>query len=105
MANSNQSPGNTKLQSAQLLVAVALVMMGLYLAAFGNAWAPIVLKRLPDSGIGAWLELIVPFLPMVHWARCDPPGIGSPGPQSIGNTCSKRIATRSVRSGTVYQSC
>jgi len=64
MANSNQSPGNTKLQSAQLLVAVALVMMGLYLAAFGNAWAPIVLKRLPDSGIGAWLELIVPFLPM-----------------------------------------
>jgi hypothetical protein len=39
--------------------------MGLYLAAFGNSWVPLVLELLPASEFGAWLELIVPFLPML----------------------------------------
>ena len=32
---------------------------------FGSAWAPIVLEVLAGSEIGAWLELLVPFLPML----------------------------------------
>ncbi len=61
----NQSDSNPIVESARLLIAVALVLIGLYLAAFGNSWGPIVFALLPASEIGAWLELIVPFLPMV----------------------------------------
>ena len=42
-----------------------LVLGGLGLFAFGNVWAPSVLELLPDSPPGFWVELIVPFLPMV----------------------------------------
>ena len=65
MAIANQSDSSSILESAQLFLAVALVLIGLYLATFGNSWAPIVLELLPASELGAWLELIVPFLPMV----------------------------------------
>ncbi len=64
MANANHSQSNPMLKAARLLVAIALIVMGLYLAAFGNAWAPIAFDRLEGSELGAWLELIVPFLPM-----------------------------------------
>ena len=64
MAITNQSDSNSILESARLLTAVALVFIGLYLAVFGNSWAPIVFELLPASELGAWLELIVPFLPM-----------------------------------------
>ena len=64
MAIANQTHNNFMLKTARLLIAVSLVMIGLYLAAFGNAWAPIAFELLEGSGIGAWLELIVPFLPM-----------------------------------------
>jgi hypothetical protein len=65
MAMVNQSDSNPIVESARLLIAVALVLTGLYLAAFGNSWGPIVFELLPASEIGSWLELIVPFLPMV----------------------------------------
>ena len=61
----NQSDRNPIVESARLLIAVALILMGLYLAAFGNSWGTIVFELLPASEIGSWLELIVPFLPMV----------------------------------------
>ena len=64
MAIANQSDSSSILEAARLLIAVALVLIGLYLATFGNSWAPIVLELLPASELGAWLELIVPFLPM-----------------------------------------
>ena len=53
------------LKFARTLIAVAMVSMGLYLAVFGNFWGPLVFELLPASEIGTWLELIVPFLPMV----------------------------------------
>lgn len=46
-------------------VAAALVAAGLWLAAFGNAWAPGAFGLLPASELGAWLEFFVPFLPML----------------------------------------
>jgi hypothetical protein len=65
MDTANWISGNSALDFARRLVAVALVLMGLYLAAFGNSWTPSVLEWLSGSEIGAWVELIVPFLPMV----------------------------------------
>jgi hypothetical protein len=53
------------LKFARTLIAMAMVLMGLYLAIFGHSWGPFVFELLPASEIGAWLELIVPFLPMV----------------------------------------
>ena len=65
MATTNESDGSIVLEIARRLMAVALVFTGLYLAAFGNSWGPIVFEMLAASEIGTWLELIVPFLPMV----------------------------------------
>ena len=48
----------------RLFICVALVLTGLFLAAFGNLWAPPVFEWWSGSEIGAWLELILPFLPM-----------------------------------------
>jgi hypothetical protein len=42
-----------------------LVAAGLYLAAFGNSWGPIVFELLSQLAIGAWIELVAPFLPML----------------------------------------
>jgi len=53
------------LKPAIRLAAAALVLAGLYLALFGNVWGPRVFEVLSRSEIGLWLELIVPFLPMV----------------------------------------
>ncbi len=52
------------LKLAKLLIAVVLILTGLYLAAFGNAWGPRVFELLSDSEPGEWVGLIVPFLPM-----------------------------------------
>lgn len=65
MATSNEPDGNPALDFARLLMAVALVLFGLYLAVFGDAWGPFIFEMLPESEVGSWLELIVPFLPMV----------------------------------------
>ena len=65
MAITNQPDSASLLELARLLIAAALVLMGLYLAVFGNSWGPLVFELLPASEIGTWLELIVPFLPMV----------------------------------------
>ncbi len=65
MAITNQPDSASLLELGRLLIAAALVLMGLYLAVFGNSWGPLVFELLPASEIGTWLELIVPFLPMV----------------------------------------
>lgn len=65
MAKANQFGNNAVLDFARRLMAAALVLTGLYLAVFGNTWAPPVFELLAGSEIGAWLELVVPFLPMV----------------------------------------
>jgi hypothetical protein len=52
------------LKLAKLLIAVVLVLTGLYLAIFGNAWGPRAFELLSDSELGEWVGLIVPFLPM-----------------------------------------
>ena len=46
------------------LVAVALVLVGLFMVVFGNYWAPLAFELMAGSEIGAWLEHFVPFLPM-----------------------------------------
>ncbi len=53
------------LKIAKHLIAAALVMIGLYLAVFGNSWGPLFFERLETTEIGLWLELVVPFLPLV----------------------------------------
>ncbi len=50
------------------LLSGVLVLIGLYLFAFGQVWAPAALDFLPDTEIGFWIELIVPFLPMAFIA-------------------------------------
>ena len=65
MTLANRSESNPILEFARLLIAMALVVMGLYLAIYGNSWGPPVFELLSDSEIGRWLELLVPFLPMV----------------------------------------
>lgn len=52
------------LRLARLFVAAVLILTGLYLAIFGDAWGPRVFELLSDSTLGEWLGLIVPFLPM-----------------------------------------
>ena len=42
-----------------------LILTGLGLFALGHTWAPLALEILPDTPAGYWLELIVPFLPML----------------------------------------
>jgi hypothetical protein len=64
MTTANHNGSNSVLEFARRLIAAALVLTGLYLAVFGNTWAPPVLELLAGSEMGAWLELIVPFLPM-----------------------------------------
>ena len=64
MAKARQSGNNSVLDFARRLIAAALVAAGLYLAVFGNAWAPLAFELLGGSETGAWLELIAPFLPM-----------------------------------------
>lgn len=47
------------------LAAMLLVATGLSMFAFGRLWAPAARGWLPDGDAGPWLELFVPFLPMV----------------------------------------
>ncbi len=53
------------LKFAKPIVAIVLLLTGLYLVVFGNAWAPFAFELLEGSEAGAWLELLVPFLPML----------------------------------------
>ena len=53
------------LKFSKPIIAAMMVVTGLYLAVFGNSWGPIAFELLADSEIGAWLELLVPFLPML----------------------------------------
>jgi hypothetical protein len=50
------------------LLSAVLVLIGLYLFAFGDTWASAVLEFLPDTKAGMWIELVVPFIPMVFIA-------------------------------------
>lgn len=50
---------------AKLLVSLALILTGLYMAVFGNTWGPFLFERLETTEAGTWVTLIVPFLPMV----------------------------------------
>ena len=52
------------LKQLKLLVAVAMVLTGLFMVVLGNSWGPLVFKLLAGSEVGAWLEHFVPFLPM-----------------------------------------
>ncbi|MCH8863555.1 MAG: hypothetical protein IID51_13775 [Proteobacteria bacterium] len=47
------------------LVAVLLAGLGVFLIGFGNIWAPEALGLVPDTEFGGWIELFVPFLPML----------------------------------------
>lgn len=53
------------LKLCKMLIAGILVATGLHLFLFGDTWAPTALELLAGSEIGAWLELLVPFLPML----------------------------------------
>ncbi len=59
--------GAASVNRATLRTALSMMMMlsGLGLFVFGSTWAPAVLELLPDTPAGFWLELVVPFLPMV----------------------------------------
>ena len=50
---------------ARILLGGAILVLGLYLFMFGGSWAPVALEVLPDTDLGVWLELVVPFLPML----------------------------------------
>ncbi len=50
---------------ARQFTAAALVLIGLYLAIFGNSWGPLLFEPLETTEIGTWITLIVPFLPIV----------------------------------------
>lgn len=52
-------------KAVKLLAAAALATAGFALAVFGDAWAPVAFELLSDSQLGAWLELVVPLLPML----------------------------------------
>ena len=58
------SAAGKMLDGAKTAIAAALIAAGLWLVAFGNAWAPGAFELLPASELGAWPELFVPFLPM-----------------------------------------
>jgi hypothetical protein len=47
------------------LIAIAMLVVGLYLIVLGNTWAPHTFEMLPDNEFGSWVELFVPFLPIV----------------------------------------
>ncbi|MDZ7645643.1 MAG: hypothetical protein U5K76_16280 [Woeseiaceae bacterium] len=63
----NDGPGDDRLYRARLLriAAFALIASGVFLAVFGATWAPAMLAILSGSTTGAWIELIVPFGPLV----------------------------------------
>ena len=45
-------------------VGVLLALSGLFLVVFGNAWAPSMFALTPDSVLGEWVDLFLPYLPM-----------------------------------------
>lgn len=60
-------PGdNASLRDKALRIAAfALIAAGVILTVFGGSWAPAMLGFLAASKTGAWIELIVPFAPLV----------------------------------------
>jgi hypothetical protein len=57
-------PGSFILISKRL-IAAAFISFGMFLIAYGDWWAPWFLSILEVIPGGKWLELILPFLPMV----------------------------------------
>jgi len=53
------------LTNVKLLLASVMILAGLFMVVFGNAWGQIVFELMADSEIGLWIEHFVPFLPMV----------------------------------------
>jgi len=47
------------------VAAFSLIAAGALLTIFGGAWAPTVLDFLAGSKTGAWIELVLPFGPLV----------------------------------------
>lgn len=47
------------------VLSMLMVLAGLGMFACGSLWAPVMLELVPETATGLWLELIVPFLPMV----------------------------------------
>ena len=52
------------LTKVKLLVATVMVLAGLYMVVFGDAWGQIVFELMAGSETGLWVEHFVPFLPM-----------------------------------------
>jgi len=61
----NKSDHATILNIVRRAVAATAIVFGLALFVFGSWWSPFVLELLSGSRLGSWLELIVPFLPML----------------------------------------
>lgn len=53
------------LRQLRKLVAVLLAGLGVFLIGFGNIWTPVALGLVSDTVFGGWIELFVPFLPMI----------------------------------------
>lgn len=61
----NKSDNTFILTNVRRAVAATAIVFGLVLFVFGSWWAPFVLELLSGSRLGSWLELIVPFLPLL----------------------------------------
>jgi hypothetical protein len=46
------------------VLAALFVLIGLYMAAHGDSWAPATFKLLAEPEPGAWLEHFIAFLPI-----------------------------------------
>lgn len=53
------------LKNLKRLVAAIMILTGLLMVVFGNAWGAPVFELLAGSETGLWLEHLVPFMPMV----------------------------------------
>ena len=53
------------MSTVRALLAALFVGFGLSMLVLGHTWAPLALEILPDTPTGYWLELIVPFLPLL----------------------------------------
>ena len=53
------------MRNVRAILAALFVVIGLLMLVLGHTWAPLALEILPDTPTGYWLELIVPFLPLL----------------------------------------
>jgi len=52
------------LKNLMRLVAATMILTGLLMVVFGDAWGAPIFELMAGSEIGLWLEHFVPFLPM-----------------------------------------